>query len=77
MKDKHEPVQAVWLEVIPKYGESFEKTIKRFLKKVRNDGILQEVFEKSYFESPSKKRKRKSAKAQYLLKKEQEKQKKF
>ena len=37
MKDLHESVQAEFLEVVPRPGESFERTIKRFMKKVRND----------------------------------------
>jgi small subunit ribosomal protein S21 len=49
-------------------NEDPEKFIKRFLRKVRNDGILQEVYEKSRYEKPSVKRRRKSARARFLKK---------
>lgn len=76
-KDLHDPVHASHLEVVPRPDESFERTVKRFLKKVRNDGILQEVALRSYFEKPSQKRRRKSAKARFLLQKEQKDLEKF
>lgn len=69
----HQPVYALPLEIRPRTGENFERTIRRFTKKVRNDGILQEVMQKKYFEKPSAKKRRKSAKARYLAAKEAEK----
>jgi small subunit ribosomal protein S21 len=71
--DRHQPVYAIPLEVRPRPGENMERTIRRFTKKVRNDGILQEVMQKSYFEKPSVRRRRKSARARYLAKREAEK----
>ena len=56
------------LEVRPKPNEEPDRYIKRFLKKVRNDGILQEVFERRAYEKPSVRRRRKSAKARFLRK---------
>ena len=56
------------IEVRPRPNEEPDKYIKRFLKKVRNDGILQEVFERRAYEKPSVKRRRKSARARFLRK---------
>lgn len=54
------------LAVTPRPDEDPERFIKRFLKKVRNDGILQELYTKSRFEKPSVRRRRKSARARFL-----------
>ena len=42
-------------------GESFESMLKRFNKKVQQDGILSEIRRRDHFESPSVRRKRKAA----------------
>ena len=42
-------------------GERFESLLKRFSKKVQQDGILAEARRREYFEKPSVKRKRKEA----------------
>jgi len=42
-------------------NESFESLLKRFNKRVQQDGILSEVRHREYFEKPSVKRKRKEA----------------
>ncbi|PKB67869.1 MAG: 30S ribosomal protein S21 [SAR202 cluster bacterium Io17-Chloro-G3] len=42
-------------------GEAFESMLKRFNKKVQQDGILSEIRRRDHFESPSVKRKRKAA----------------
>lgn len=62
----HEPVQARPLEVIPRRDESPEKLIKRFVRKVRNDGILDEVHLRRGYEKPSVKRRRKRTRAAFL-----------
>ena len=54
------------IEVRPRPNEEPDKYIKRFLKKVRNDGVLQEVFQRRAYEKPSVKRRRKSARARFL-----------
>lgn len=54
------------LEVRPRNNEEPDKYIKRFLKKVRNDGVLQEVYLRRAYEKPSVKRRRKSARARFL-----------
>ena len=59
------------LEVSPRAGEPIEKAIKRFMKKVRNDGILQEVFLRRSYQKPSVKKKQKAKKAQYRREQEE------
>jgi len=41
--------------------ESFESLLKRFIKRVQQDGILAEVRRREHYEKPSAKRKRKAA----------------
>lgn len=54
------------LEVSLKPGESQEHLIKRFLKKVRADGILHDVLSKRFYEKPSVKRRKKRSAAIYM-----------
>ena len=42
-------------------NESFDSLLKRFNRKVQQDGILREMRRHEYFEKPSIKRKRKEA----------------
>ncbi len=42
-------------------GEGFESMLKRFNKKVQQEGILSEARRREHFESPSMKRKKKAA----------------
>lgn len=68
--DPHRSVYARYIEVIPRPGEDVERMIRRFTKKVRSDGILKDVVQRSRFEKPSERRRRKSAAARYLASKE-------
>jgi len=56
------------LEIKPRPNEEPDKYIKRFMKKVRNDGVLQEVYQRRAYEKPSVKRRRKAARARFLRK---------
>ena len=47
--------------VVASDRESFESLLKRFNKRVQQDGILAEARHREYFEKPSVKRKRKAA----------------
>jgi len=47
--------------VVAGENESFESLLKRFNKRVQQDGILSEIRHREYFEKPSVKRKRKEA----------------
>ena len=42
-----------------KKGESFESALRRFKRKMEQEGILREIRDRSYYEKPSKKRRRK------------------
>ncbi len=61
MSDKYKGVV-----VYPRPNEEPDKFIKRFLKKVRNDGILNEVWNRKGYDKPSVKRRRKAARARFL-----------
>ena len=47
--------------VVAHDNESFESLLKRFNKRVQQDGIISEIRHREYFEKPSVKRKRKEA----------------
>ena len=54
--------QEVWLaEVIIGDNESFESALKRFTKRVQQDGILAEARRREHYEKPSVRRKKKAA----------------
>lgn len=61
------------VEVRPRGGEDSERLIKRFMKKVRNDGVLQEIYARRAYEKPSVKRRRKQSRARFLKKAEESK----
>jgi small subunit ribosomal protein S21 len=44
-----------------KIGDSFETALKRFNRKIQQDGILAEARRREHYEKPSVKRKRKEA----------------
>ena len=48
-------------EVIVGENETFEAALKRFSKKVQQDGILAEARRREHYEKPSVKRKKKEA----------------
>ena len=55
--------------VVRKENESFEQLMKRFKRRVQEDGILQELKKREYYLSPSQKRKKKSKEAEARLRK--------
>lgn len=48
-------------QVIQGRGENFDNLLKRFTKKVQQDGVLSEIRKRAHFEPPSIKRKKKEA----------------
>ena len=48
-------------DVRPEGNESFESMLKRFNRKVQQDGILSEARRRSHYEKPPTRRKRKEA----------------
>ncbi len=59
------PIQARYIEVTPRKEEPPERMIKRFMKKVRNEGIMQELYQRRGYEKPSQARRRKRARAAF------------
>ena len=56
-----EDCRSVPLEVTPRGNEPAERTIRRFIKLVKLDGVMKESSRRSWFEKPSAKRRRKIA----------------
>lgn len=48
-------------DVVASQTESFDSLLRRFNKKVQQDGILSEIRRREHFEKPSIKRKKKEA----------------
>jgi small subunit ribosomal protein S21 len=48
-------------DVVASENESFESLLRRFNKRVQQEGVLSELRRREYFEKPSVKRKRKEA----------------
>jgi len=67
------PVHA---EIYIKDQEQFERMVKKFTRKVKKSGVLDEVREKRYFTKPSVKRRMKKLEKQRLIKIANEKRKK-
>jgi len=47
------------VEVTRRENESVERMLKRFMKKVKKEGIMEELRERAYYKKPSEKRRRK------------------
>jgi small subunit ribosomal protein S21 len=47
-------------EIVIREGESFEQALKKFTRRVQQDGLLSEAKRRQHFEPPSVKRKRKA-----------------
>ena len=66
MRQKAKPVH---VEVTPRKNESPERMIKRFIKKVKKEGIQDEWRQKfMFFEKPAAKRRRKKAERKRIRK---------
>ncbi len=48
-------------DVVASINENFESLLRRFSRKVQQDGVLSELRRRKYYEKPSVKRKRKEA----------------
>ena len=60
--------------VVPKGNEPIERTIKRFLRKVKKCGIADEYRKRRYFEKPSTKKRKQKLRREAVIKKSLEKQ---
>jgi len=50
---------SVNVEVVRKENESIERMLKRFMKKVKKEGIMEELRERSFYKKPSDVKRRK------------------
>ena len=48
-------------KVVPKKGETFERMVKRFLKKVKKERVIEQVKDRRYYEKPSVVKRREKA----------------
>ena len=64
------PIQ---VEVRPRPNEPAERMIRRFIKKVKKEGILDELRDRMYYEKPSTKRRREKVRRKQLARRAQEK----
>ena len=55
------------VEVRPRGNEAIERTLRRFTKKVKKEGILDSVRERMYHEKPSDKKRRMAKKRKAVL----------
>jgi len=55
------------VEIKLKRGESVEKALRRLKKKMDKEGTMKEMRSHQYFEKPSEKRRRKSARARVIM----------
>ena len=55
-------MKPVHIDVTVRDNETIERALKRFTRKVKKKGILEEVRERRYFVKPSDKKRRKKAK---------------
>ena len=62
-------MSAVNVQVKARRNESTENLIKRFSRKVKREGILEEVKNRKYYEKPSVKRRREKVRRKRTLKK--------
>ena len=63
------------LTVYPRRNEPIERTIKRFIKKTKKLGIIDEYKEKQRYQKPSEKRRLRNKRSDAKRRKEQKKQK--
>tara|TARA_R100000005_G_scaffold71450_1_gene38950 strand:+ start:336 stop:581 length:246 start_codon:yes stop_codon:yes gene_type:complete len=55
--------------VTPKKNENPERLIKRFIRKVKKSGVMEELRERRYYEKPSVKRRKKRKQRDRVLRK--------
>ena len=64
------PIQ---VEVRPRKNESAERLIRRFTKKVKKEGVIEELRDRRYYEKPSTKRRKEKNRRKRLAQRAQEK----
>ena len=62
--------RSIHVEIMPRgKDESLERMIKRFTKKVKKEKIIEKVRDRSYYEKPSVKRRKKAKRRKRILEK--------
>ncbi len=46
----------IHVETVVRKGEPIEKAIKRFMRKVKKEGVIEEILERRFYEKPSAKK---------------------
>ena len=57
------------VSVTPKKNENPERLIKRFIRKVKKEGVLEEVRDRRYYETPSTKRRKERQRRDRVIRK--------
>ena len=57
--ERNSMAKPVNVEIVPRKGEPIERAIRRFTKKVKKEGIIEEYRNRKYYEKPSVKKRRK------------------
>jgi ribosomal protein S21 len=62
--------RSINIEIKPRYrDEPFERVVRRFMKKVKKERIVENYRDRMYYEKPSMKRKRERARRKKVLEK--------
>ena len=64
--------KTVNIEVVARNGEPADRLIKRFLKKIKKENLMEELNSHTYYEKPSEKRQKKKKEKARVLNKLQE-----
>ena len=59
--------KSIQVEVVARGNEDAEKLIRRFIKKVKKEEIIDEVRERRYYKKPSVRRRERKAKRLYII----------
>ena len=62
------------VETAPKRDEPIERTIKRFSKKVKKEGVIEQYRDRRYYEKPSDRRRRLAKRRKAIMQKLKRKQ---
>jgi len=59
------------VEIVPRKNEQPERMIRRFIKKVKKEGILEEIRQRKYFVKPSEVRRKQRKERKAVMRKAQ------
>lgn len=70
----YHPEESAGICVVRREGEDYEDLMKRFRKKFSKSGVIKDLRDKTYYEKPSDKKRRKRAQSLRAREKDQEKE---